>query len=182
VLDIMSANPDRAGQDPTTSFMRQLTAPGATAEAASALMADTMTAMALTAGPLYGRMMRRLIEVDAPLLFHCSAGKDRTGMSTALLMKVLGATDAAIQEDYLLVNTLLPAETWAPEMAKRLEQQTGVHVDAKLLQPLLGTRPEWLEGAFQGISRQYGSFDAYRERSLNLTADDVRRLCSRLVR
>ena len=182
LLDIMGAIPGRAGQDPSTSFIGELTKPNATTETASRMMSESMANMALNAGPLFGRMMRQLIEIDAPLLYHCTAGKDRTGLSTALLMKVLGATQSAIYEDYLLINTLMPPKQWAPEMAKRLETQSGVHVKPEVLEPLLGTRREWLDSSFQAIDREYGSFDAYRRKVLGLSDADVQQLRNRLTR
>jgi protein-tyrosine phosphatase len=181
VLDIMAANPQNGAADPTATFIGRLMQPGATPETAAKMMADSMGDMALTGGPLYGRMMRRLLENEEPLLFHCSAGKDRTGLSTALLMKVLGVTQTAIYEDYLLVNTLTPAERSAPEMAERLAKMTGRPVDVSLLTPMLGTRREWLDSAFAAINGKFGSFDAYREKELSLTAADVARLRARLL-
>ena len=69
-----------------------------------------MGTMALTGAPLYGKMLRRLLDSPEPLLFHCSAGKDRTGLSAALLMRILGVNEEAIVADYLLVNQLMPPE------------------------------------------------------------------------
>ena len=95
---------------------------------------------------------------------------------------LLGATQSAIYEDYLLINTLMPPKQWAPEMAKRLETQSGVHVKPEVLEPLLGARREWLDSSFKAIDREYGSFDAYRRKVLGLSDADVQQLRDRLTR
>jgi protein-tyrosine phosphatase len=179
VLDIMAANPARANEDPTKSFMARLMQPGFDASKAAAMMADSMGEMATTAGPLYGKMIKRILEVDAPLVYHCTAGKDRTGLATALLMKTLGVKDEAIYEDYLLVNKLVPPEMMAANL-KRMEAMLG-KVDPELMRPLMGTRREWLEGAFQTIEKQHGSFKNYRVKVMGVSDKDVRALRKRLL-
>ena len=176
VLDIMSMNPEMAGKDPTRSFFERLMKPGATPQDSANSMAESMGTMAITGAPLYGQMMRRLLDRPQPLLFHCSAGKDRTGLSTALLMKVLGVTDEAIVEDYLLVNKLMPPEKTAAATAERFSAMTGAKLSAELLLPLMGTRAEWLTSAWKAIDAKYGSFDDYRVKALGLSNGDQKRL------
>ena len=88
-------------------------------------MSESMGTMALTGAPLYGKMLRRLLDSPEPLLFHCSAGKDRTGLSAALLMRILGVNEEAIVADYLLVNQLMPPEKFAAACAERFSAMTG---------------------------------------------------------
>jgi len=181
VLDIMATDPKSAGQDPTREFLKRVMASGATPATGARELADGMGEMALTAGPLYGKMLRRLLESDQPLLFHCTAGKDRTGMGAALLLKVLGVRQEEIEEDYLLVNKLVPTEKYAAEVAKRLEAMAGTKVDPKLLEPYMGTRREWLTGAFAAIDAKYGNFDAYRRSVLGITDAEQKRLRNSLL-
>jgi protein-tyrosine phosphatase len=137
--------------------------------------------MVVYGGPLYGRMMRRLLDIDAPLLYHCTAGKDRTGVSTALLMKVLGVKQESIIEDYLLVNKINPPEAWSAEMSKRMEAMVGQKIDPKLMAPVMGTRREWMETAMRVIDQKYGSFDAYRRDVLKISDADQKTLQNRLL-
>jgi len=177
VLDLMAANPGRdSKQDPTKAFMARLAAPGMTPEKVSQMLSAMMSETAISGAPLYGKMMRRLIDLDAPLLYHCTAGKDRTGLSTALLMKVLDVKDEHIYADYLLVNELPGTKMPLEEIAKRYPG-----VDPELLGPALGTRREWLDAAFQGIDAKYGSFANYQKQALGLGDDDVKRLRARLL-
>jgi len=176
VLDIMSMNPEMAGKDPTRSFFERLMKPGATPEDSARSMSDSMATMALTGAPLYGKMLRRLLDSPEPLLFHCSAGKDRTGLSAALLMRILGVTGEAIVEDYLLVNKLMPPEKFAAASAERFSAMTGQKLSAELLVPLMGTRAEWLTAAWQAIDAKYGSFDNYRRQALGVSDRDQKGL------
>jgi protein-tyrosine phosphatase len=175
VLDIMAADPARASEDPNRSFMARLMAPGAGADAADKIMSEGMRSMALTAAPLYGKMIRRILDSKQPLLYHCTAGKDRTGMGTALLMRTLGATDEAIYDDYLLVNKLVPMQENSQNM-ERMKALVGQGIPMEALKSLGGTKREWLASGFQAIDEKYGSFDRYRREALGLSDQDQKRL------
>jgi protein-tyrosine phosphatase len=122
-------------------------------------------------------MLKALARTVKPFLFHCTAGKDRTGAATALLMKILGSPSEDIYESYLLVNRIAPADRYAAGMASRIEKLYGQKVDPKIFEPLMGTKREWLEAGFASI----GDFDAYRREKLGLTDEQVARLRSRLL-
>lgn len=168
------------GQDPTKTFIGPLLA-AETPEQANAL-ADTMMRTGMIkmineeAGQI-GKMLRRLTDTDKPMLYHCTAGKDRTGVSTAFLMKILGVPEESIYEDYLLVNKLVPPSKNAAETAKRLEAMAGRPVDPKPFEALMGTRREWLAAGFAAIP----DFDAYRREKLGISDADVAKLRARLL-
>src|SRR5204863_1059915 len=54
--------------------------------------------------PRYRALFAHLLEDTAPLVIHCTAGKDRTGFACALILHTLGVSDEVISEDYLLTN------------------------------------------------------------------------------
>jgi protein-tyrosine phosphatase len=180
-LDVMAANPERAQEDPTRTFFARLLAKGGKPEDAAALMSESMRTMALTAAPLYGKLVRRILESGQPLLFHCTAGKDRTGLGTALLMKILGVKDEAIYEDYLLVNQLMPADKLAQSSVERMKQMTGQEIPIELVKPMMGTQREWLSAAFAAIDEKYGSFDKYRREAMGISDSQARQLRRRLL-
>jgi protein-tyrosine phosphatase len=73
-------------------------------------------------------VLRVVVEAEhRPVLFHCTAGKDRTGLSAALLLRLLGVPDATITHDYLLTNPYRAAIRLA-EMKPRVEVH-GVSID-----------------------------------------------------
>lgn len=55
----------------------------------------------------YGRFLHRLLEADGAVLWHCSLGKDRCGVATALVLEILGVDREDIIEDYLYTNRCL---------------------------------------------------------------------------
>lgn len=87
------------------------------------------------AGPSVAATVRRLITPGAlPALIHCAVGKDRTGLTIAVLQALLGATDAEITADFLLSNTgldLLDGPT--PYVDETGTERTSRPVTAALL-------------------------------------------------
>ena len=69
------------------------------------VMAAIYRAFALDHARTYRQLLLRLLEEDnVPLLFHCTAGKDRTGFGAALILRLLGVSRRVIARDYLLTN------------------------------------------------------------------------------
>ncbi len=108
-----------------------------------------------------------LLESNAPTVFHCTAGKDRTGFAAALLLHALGATHGEILRDYLRTNERLKP----PSFAWRGLEPHVAHV-------LWGVRPEFLEASFEAVEQDYGSLDAYLHRGLHVGPAELERLRS----
>jgi protein-tyrosine phosphatase len=172
----------KPGQDPTKAFMEPLMKAAAQSPEHAVAFADTMmregmVRMFQDEAPQLGAMLKALANTDKPFLYHCTAGKDRTGAATALLMKILEVPEQHIYESYLLVNQLMPPAKFAAGMSQRIEKLYGAAVDPKIFEPLMGTKREWLAAGFASIS----DFDAYRREKLGLSDSDVARLRSRLL-
>lgn len=107
---------------------------------------------------------------NLPLLFHCSAGKDRTGWLTVILLTALGVDRAAIREDYLRTNELTESlqEVILQAMSAR---QPGLDVEAA--RAVLQVRDEYLDAAYVEVDQVYGSFERYLRDGLGVT-DEVR--------
>ncbi|WP_280347435.1 tyrosine-protein phosphatase [Nocardia neocaledoniensis] len=113
------------------------------------------------ANEAFAAVLRDIIAADgAGVLFHCSAGKDRTGWASAVLLTLLGVDRATVTADYLASNTYRNA---APD------------------DPLNGVQQSWLDGAFDQVNQSYGSFDDYVRDGLGLTDDEVAALRSALL-
>ena len=117
-----------------------------------------------------------LADTDTALLYHCQAGKDRTGWMTALVLTVLGADTAVIVDDYLASNAFLAARNEA--LYTRLADGG---IDPELLRPLTEQRAEYLTRALSVAAEDYGSMREYLHRGLGV--DDARadRLRARLL-
>lgn len=93
-------------------------------------------------------------EKRGPILFHCAAGKDRTGIAAALLLAALGADRDTIFKDYLLSNPGL-GDKYAEILKARPELAPAVAADAS-----------YLEAAFDVIDQEFDGLEAFLERRL----------------
>ena len=117
-----------------------------------------------------------LDESQYPQLFHCTAGKDRTGVATALLLKLLGAPDAAIMDDFLLSNTLSAEHIERKMAGEKVFHWLTDDVDTRFLRPLLGVRKEYLKSTFDFIQQEYGDFEHYARQGLRFDQSDLKQL------
>lgn len=124
----------------------------ATGEDVMALLRRAYLAYALDCGERYGAIFELLLRgADRlPLLFHCSAGKDRTGFGAALVLAALDVPRECIVEDYLATNRLWRSD---PELARELAPDVA--------EQLLGVHAELLEAAFGAIRREFGTMARY---------------------
>ncbi|GLW70291.1 protein-tyrosine-phosphatase [Kitasatospora phosalacinea] len=101
------------------------------------------------------------------VLFHCTAGKDRTGWGAAALLTALGVPQETVRADYLASNTYR-ARANAAVLAQLPPARQAVY------RPLLEVRPEYLAAGFDEVEARYGGFDAYLE-DLGVDARQLRR-------
>lgn len=110
-----------------------------------------------------------------PVLFHCAAGKDRTGFAAALILRILGVPQETVMEDYLLSNRYyLSAYSWYFIV---LQLVKGEKV-SEFVEGFMEVRPAFLSAAFEIIDREYGSFENYVRYELGLTGQDIELLKS----
>lgn len=133
--------------------------------------AEYMTDLYATTALDHAREFRALVDAvlepdGTPLLFHCTAGKDRAGIASALLLRLVGAPMEVIEANYLASP--------AARLPEDLELLDGI--DPALLEPMLGVDVAYLRAAFAKIDMAYGSFDAYAETALGVDAEKRRRL------
>lgn len=107
----------------------------------------------------------KLLQDDAksPLMFHCSAGKDRTGMAAALFLFSLGVDKETILQDYLSSNIYL-GDKYAPYLVKYPN-----------LKPLFEVKREFIEAGLDQIEKDHGSIESYLINVLNV---DIQRMKS----
>ena len=109
----------------------------------------------------FGRMLRTIIDADTPSVIHCSAGKDRTGIGAALLMKALGAHEDDIMADYLLTGSLGNIEHRMGLNAVKVREMLGGEIPDHVAAALAGVSPDFLHGAFNAIGQHAGGVDGY---------------------
>jgi protein-tyrosine phosphatase len=105
-----------------------------------------------------------------PLVFHCTAGKDRTGFASALLLSLLGVHWDDVMEDYLRTN-----ELWTGHVGRYPE------LDIDTRAAIIEARRPYLEAAFDVVRADYGSIEAFAEKALGLDASARERLKADLL-
>lgn len=125
----------------------------------------------------YGALLDRLIDpASLPALTHCTAGKDRTGWSTAVILTALGVPKATVMQDYLLTNDLTKDKN-----AQTIKSVTPLMQDPQLLVPLLEVRAQYLNGSFAEVKKKYGTFDSYLRKGLGVSKADLAKLKKNLL-
>mgnify|MGYP004559657559 FL=1 len=138
-------------------------------------MADAMYRQMLFGNKAYKELFRALEVGETPVLFHCSGGKDRTGVAAMLILLALGASDETIRQDFVRTNECRRPELetiWAEhadEIAARPEQK-------KFYQGIAGVHPESVDLVLSTIREKCGSAEAYLEAEYSLTPARLMRL------
>jgi protein-tyrosine phosphatase len=123
--------------------------------------------------PALGTLLKLVADPDnLPLVFHCTSGKDRTGVAAALLLHICGIPRETIVMDYSLTN--LSIEKFLSGLRERFGA-TRLPPGMRLEQyyPLLSARPELIEQAFAHIEAKYGSVDQYLRGPVGLDERDI---------
>lgn len=136
-----------------------------TTEETVELMRETYRDFVNRNADMYGRFMKHLLEQPTPQVFHCTAGKDRTGFAAALVLSALGVDRATIEQDYLLTNQLYKRDA-------RLEGQGHAHVMKVLWQ----VQPEFLDAAFEVVDAQHGGMTDYLHGAIGLSTQELAEL------
>lgn len=143
----------------------------ATGEDIMVLMRHAYVAYALDWSHRYRALFDLLLQEDAPpLLFHCTAGKDRTGFGAALILTALDVDEEAVLEDYLATNRL-----W------RADDEIAATLPAVVAEVLLRVHPELIATAFDAVRTAHGTLDAYLEERMGLTPERREVLRERLL-
>ena len=138
-------------------------------------MADAMYQQMLFGNKAFKELFRALEAGETPILFHCSAGKDRTGVAAMLILLALGASDEVISADFVQSNVCRRPE---------LEAAWRKHADEIAADPamkdhylgIVGVYPESVPFVLGIIRQKFGSADAYLEAEYGLTPARLMRL------
>ena len=130
---------------------------------------------------LFGRYFRLLAEADGPIVVHCAAGKDRTGLICALTHHVLGVHADDLMADYLLTNDEARLARKMSFLGPWLRETAGQSVDEAALRVAVSVHPQYLQTALGVIRERFGSIDAYLEEALGVDEGLRERLHARLL-
>jgi len=120
----------------------------------------------------YAGMFERLMDPEnLPAVVHCTAGKDRAGLASALILRTLGVPIETIYQDFLLTNYYTAAKVEPISMMMGIVSLFGIDPDQ--IRPLLGVERAFLQSAFDTIDATHGSFDAFRRDALRIDDDEL---------
>ena len=137
----------------------------ATGEALHAVLEQAYVAYALSSQAQFRGFLDLVADGHTPLLFHCAAGKDRTGFAAALLLQALGVPWETVAADFEATNRL-----W------RRDTVPSADLPPDIREALLRADPALLQAAFDSARRQYGSFDAYLAEAFGFGPERLQRL------
>ena len=129
--------------------------------------------------PQFRQFIHEVLDANgAPVLWHCTAGKDRTGFAAAILLRILGVPQDIVMQDYMASKAL--ALESRKNQIRMLRLFKGDETADKIA-VLLGVEQSWLEAAFAQIDATWGSFDNYVAQGLQLSPADIGRLKENLL-
>lgn len=122
----------------------------------------------------YKRMFEDIVAGNVPILFHCSAGKDRTGIAAILILLALGVDEETAMYDYMLTNE------YRKEYIERFKKDFPLtKLDGELAGMLLayeGVTYTNADYSLKRIKEKYENYDEYFEKEYNLDKDALQRL------
>ena len=133
--------------------------------------------------PEYKAMFQKLVAGDSPMLVHCTAGKDRTGVGSALILTALGVPRSIVVSDYALsekyqqstLRQQAPAADGKPDPTMAMMAK----LPPEVLQVLMRTEPAYIEATLDAIDEEYGSVQGYLTKELGVSPADVAALRKR---
>jgi protein-tyrosine phosphatase len=124
--------------------------------------------------PMFDQLLS--LEDDKALMFHCTAGKDRTGIGAALILYALGVPEAEIFKDYELTN-----EYRKQSNEERIKMMTAQGISEQAARSMMAADPRYLKACFDSLNEKYGSIDKFLETEMELTPKKREELKNKLL-
>jgi protein-tyrosine phosphatase len=152
--------------------MNDITAAGRalTAPVVTELMKDLYRALINDRADRFAELFEHLIHSDAPSVFHCTAGKDRTGVAAALVLLALGVPRDVVLQDYLLTNELV---------RDPVNSQGDTPPEARAV--LWRVQQDFLDTALSIVDADHGGVERYLAQRLRLSAAALHALSARYL-
>jgi len=152
-----------------------------TARGAERVMIEIYRRFPAYMGGTLATLVDRLLAGGAPLLVHCSAGKDRTGFVIAMLLHALEVPDELIRRDYLASRQWPGREAHRASLEARLGAIIPPHELPAAVDTVLDVRDVYLDAAMETLRAEFGSVLRYLEAAAGVDARRIDRLRSELL-
>jgi len=129
-----------------------------------------------TARAAFGSLLTGIADSNGATLYHCTAGKDRTGWATAVLLTLLGVPQDTVTQDYLLSNTY-----YYDSPAVQAELKAMPAAESAIYAPLLQVQASYLQAGLAQVTASYGSMYDYAVQGLGLSPQTIAKLRAKLL-
>jgi protein-tyrosine phosphatase len=129
-----------------------------TGDAVAGLMRDLYRGLVNDQSHRFAELFEHLLAEDTPLVFHCTAGKDRTGIAAALILQALGVPRDVVMQDYLLTNAHF-----------RHPPVPHTRTPKEALAVLWRVQEDFLTEALRAIDQDHGGVERYLTQRLGLS-------------
>ncbi len=110
-----------------------------------------------------------ILDNEQATLVHCSAGKDRTGMISALILSILNVDRQTILEEYLVSNNERIADVSSRMKLAKFGKILYPKINYEVIENFTWIKPNYLEAMFTAIDAKYGSIDEYIKNGLAIS-------------
>jgi protein-tyrosine phosphatase len=152
-----------------------------TAENMRDMMANAYRTMPKEQAPSYREMFARLIAGKEPLVVNCTAGKDRTGIASALVLTALGVPYETVRQDFLLSNSAPGMDTLRNSLSASQVSSPLAKLPPEVMAPLIGVEGVYLDNAFDQIRKDYGSVEGFLDKELGVGPQQIAVLRQRML-
>lgn len=156
------------------------------AETTRRMMREQYEDMVLQQREAYRLLFDRLAAGETPLVFNCSAGKDRTGVAAALLLTALGVPREQVVADYAMSDDIVDYSAAFLETGEAEQEDDSPYaflreLPREAIMPLLASDPEYVKAALDGLVEKYGSVLAFLRAELKVTDAELAAIRSHLL-
>jgi protein-tyrosine phosphatase len=172
VIEALPVTVDAAQIEKVTARLQQ---EDVTAEDMAQFLIEANREMIERFAPVYKQWLHSLLDENSyPQVFHCTAGKDRTGLAAALLLRILGVSTDDVMDDYLATNTFTRERI--ERIVHHINEMTMHQVNEDVVRVLFKVQSRFLNEAYKSIDEHYGNFASFVEIGLGFGEAECGRL------
>lgn len=120
----------------------------------------------------FAQFLQLVVHADSAILFHCTQGKDRTGLASAYILSALGVDRETIIKDFDATNAIYAKDV--KRISRRIRFLGGKDKELETVKAFIGANTENFINALDLIDSEYGSMSNYLQGPLGLSEEDIR--------
>lgn len=152
------------------AVMQQFEDGSFTKESAKQMLVTANREFAIKNTNRFSTLIKQMMDKNSPALFHCTAGKDRTGFTAALILSILGADRQTIINEYLMTN-YYTHDKLTNDMGEIIKGFGG-KIKPEVMIPLMTVDRSYIEAGLQEIDKNYGDMDNYIREGLQISDEE----------